>query len=392
MLFWKKAKEMKKESEMKKAAPSNLMSQRSNSTPQGSNLMRPDAAEEELWAIAAQEEWRTLANQEERRAQAVRTAAQILVPAALVPAALVPTETARDLKAARDKPTAAQSAFRETPDAASVSDTDAASVPDTDAASVPSMDSASVPTPPSIAAFAPYRCPPARMIQEDGRALQKDSRALQENGRALQENGRALLNWYDEYAAETEQRQHQKAEDFADWQQGRSRVRKSHASSVSQGRGGGVQKSCGGSVLPRHASAPARPLPLRAGKRTPLGRAHQHWDTPEGRLLVQVRLGEAVLLPKMRAQNAGERGAVNARIAEALGLAAAAEAGVLTGFVVGWQDTGRWPRRPVAVQLFWPGGKAQGDRLRGKYGPLLVHLQEEARVHFNQAHFNLERP
>lgn len=362
MLFRKKGKEMKKGSEIKKAAPSNVTPQRLNLMPQWLNLMRPDVAEERLRAIAAQEERRILANQEERQAiaaqeerqaQAVRTPAPIPAHAALVLTTLMPTEAAQDPKAARDpkdtrdNPMESRSAFRETPDGASVLGTYGPSAP----------------APSSICALTPDQCQSSQTIQEDCRALQEDCRAL--------------LAWYEGYAEETEQRQRQKAEDLADWQQGRS-------SSVSQSRADGA--------LHRQISAPARPQPLRAGKRTQLGRAHQHWDTPEGRLLVQVRLCEAVLLPKMRAQDAGERDAVNARIAVALGLDAAAEAGVLTRFVVGWQATGRWPRCPVSVQLFWPGGKVQGDRLREKYGPLLVHLQEEARAYFNRVHFNAERP
>ncbi len=331
---------------MKKTAPSNL-------TPQRSNPAKPHAAEEKLRAIAAQEGPRTLAGQEERWAQASRTPAQIPAHGALVPAALVPTKAARDLKGVRDNPRDSGSAFRETPDCASVQVTDCASVQVTKGF----LDCASAQVPPGICAFT--------------QGQRRSSQALQEDCRALHEDCRALLAWYEKCAEEAEQRQQQQAEDFADWQQSR-------ASGVLHPRSGGV--------LHRQTPAPARPLPLRAGKRTQLGRAHRHWDTPGGHLLVQVRLCEAVLLPKMRAQNAGERDAVNAQIAAALGLAAAADAGLLTGFLVFWQATGRWPRRPVSVQLFWPGGSQQGARLRGKYGPLLTHLQKEA-----QAHFNAER-
>ena len=192
---------------------------------------------------------------------------------------------------------------------------------------------------------------------------------------ALRGDCRALLAWYEKYAEEAEQRQQQNAEDLAGWQQSRT-------SGGKQSRTSGVLHPHASGVLRRQVSPPVRPLPLRAGNRTPLGRAHQHWDTPEGRLLVQVRLGEAVLLPKMRAQDAEERGAVNAQIAAGLGLAGAVASGLLTGFEVCWQATGRWPRRPVSVHLFWPGGKAQGDRLRGKHGLLLKHLQEKAQAHF----------
>lgn len=319
---------------MKKRGPANQRppNQRPpNQMAQGLNVMKPHAAEERLRAIAAQEQRPALAHQAERRAQASRTPTQVPAHVGLVPPALVPTETGREIQGVQNNPRDSKSAFRET----------------ADCASVPVTDCASVQAPPGVVAFTQDQ----RMY-----AFTQDQR---QSSQALDENCQALLAWYDEYAEETEQRQQQIAEDFAGWRQSR------------------------GGVLHWQASAPARPLPLRAGKRTQLGRAHQHWDTPEGRLLVQVRLCEAVLLPKMRAQNAGERDAVNAQIAAGLGLAAAAKAGVLTGFLVGWQATGRWPRRPVSVQLFWPGGSRQGGRLRGKYGPLLTHLQEKARVHFN---------
>ena len=268
-------------------------------------------------------------DQEQRRAQAARTPVQkpayaALVPAVLAPAALVPRGIARDLEGVQDKPLVSGAAFQETPDCTTV----------------PVSDCTPVQTPAGTGVLAPRKC---QTIQ------------------ALRDDCRALLAWYEKYAEEAEQRQQQNAEDFAGWQQSRT-----------------------SGVLRRQVSPPVRPLPLRAGKRTPLGRAHQHWDTLEGRLLVQVRLGEAVLLPKMRAQDANERGAVNAQIAAGLGLDGAVAAGLLTDYVVCWQATGRWPRRPVSVQMFWPGGKAQGDRLRGKHGPLLKHLQEKAQAHFGK--------
>ncbi len=275
-------------------------------------------------------------DQEQRRAQADRTPVQTpahaaLVPAARVSAALVPRGIARDPKGVQDNALDSGSAFRETPDCTPV----------------PVADCTAVQAPAGTGVLAPHEC-----------------RAIL----ALRDDCRALLAWYEKYAEEAELRQQQNAEDFAGWQRSRS---------------SGGKQSCSSGVLRRQVSPPVRPLPLRAGNRTQLGRAHQHWETPEGRLLVQVRLGEAVLLPKMRAQDAEERGAVNAQIAAGLGLAEAVASGLLTNFVLCWQATGRWPRRPVSVQLFWPGGKAQGDRLRGKHGSLLTHLQEKAQAHFN---------
>lgn len=328
---------------MKKTAPPNRRPQRSNLTPppDAEESLRASAAQEERRILTGQEERRTLAGEEQRRAQAARTPVQkpahaALVPAALVPAALVPEGVARDAEGVQDNALDSGSAFHETPDCTAVHDCTAVQV----------SECTAVQTPAGTGTLTPRPC---RWVE------------------ALQEDCRALLAWYKKYAEEAEQRQQQNAEDFAGWQQSRS--------------SGGEQSRSSG-VLRRQVSPPVRSLPLRAGKRTPLGRAHQHWDTPEGRLLVQVRLGEAVLLPKMRAQDADERGAVNTQIAAGLGLAGAVAAGLLTEFVVCWQATGRWPRRPVSVQMFWPGGKAQGDRLRGKHGPLLTHLREKARTHF----------
>lgn len=119
------------------------------------------------------------------------------------------------------------------------------------------------------------------------------------------------------------------------------------------------------------------PAPLRNGMRTQLGRAMRHWDTQEGTLLLRVRLAEARLLPSLGAEDADEREQVNGFLAEALGLTQAVSEGWLTGFLVCWQPTGRWPRRPVSVRLFWPGGKAQGESIVGPYGPLLEQLVTE---------------
>ena len=92
-----------------------------------------------------------------------------------------------------------------------------------------------------------------------------------------------------------------------------------------------------------------RPPPRYAGLYTPVGRAMRHWDTPGGRLLVTVRLAEATLLPSFRASDAEERGRVNAFIAGAMGLSEAVASGQLRGYVVCWQQTGRWPRRPLSA-------------------------------------------
>jgi len=173
---------------------------------------------------------------------------------------------------------------------------------------------------------------------------------------------RALLAWYEEFAEAAEREQQELADTYSHWQQGR------------------------GTADPRQqAYSSVRPLPIRAGKRTPLGRACQHWNTPAGRFLVQVRLCETVLLPQMRAHNTEERTEVNALLASGLGLADAVAAGLLTGYTVCWQETGRWPRRPVSVHLFWPGGKLHGARLLGKHRSILTYLQAKVQVHSNEA-------
>ena len=77
------------------------------------------------------------------------------------------------------------------------------------------------------------------------------------------------------------------------------------------------------------------------------------------------------MLPRLSASGTEEHDAVNGLIGDVLGLDDALESGILAAHLVLWEQTSRWPRRPVSLRLTWPGGKAQGERLLGEYGPAL---------------------